>query len=41
LFHVLKQEEERQLQRELDGAQQRVHEALCDNINTQVRAPFH
>ena len=30
------QEEERQLQRELDAAQRRVHEALCDNINTQV-----
>lgn len=32
------QEEERQLQRELDGIQRRVHEALCDNINTQVAA---
>ncbi|PRW33977.1 Cysteinyl-tRNA synthetase isoform C [Chlorella sorokiniana] len=30
------EEEERQLQRELDGAQRRVHEALCDNINTQA-----
>ena len=28
--------EERALQRELDAAQRRVHEALCDNINTQV-----
>ena len=28
------QEEERTLQRELDAAQRRVHEALCDNVNT-------
>jgi hypothetical protein len=32
------EEEERALQRELDGVQRRVHEALCDNINTQVGA---
>lgn len=31
------QEEERKLQQELDAAQRRVHEALCDNINTQAR----
>lgn len=35
------QEEERQLQRELDAAQRRVHEALCDNINTQVGCTGH
>ena len=29
------QEEERVLQRELLAAQQRVHAALCDNVNTQ------
>ena len=34
-WHCL-QDEERQMQRELDAAQRRVHEALCDNINTQV-----
>lgn len=30
------EEEERGLAAELDSAQRRVHEALCDNINTQV-----
>ncbi len=28
--------EERALASEMDAAQRRVHEALCDNINTQV-----
>lgn len=32
------QEEERVLQSELAAAQRRVHESLCDNINTQVRS---
>lgn len=40
-FLVRKQEEERQLHRELDAAQRRVHEALCDNINTQVGCTGH
>ncbi|KAL4430549.1 hypothetical protein ABPG77_005789 [Micractinium sp. CCAP 211/92] len=30
------EEEEKKLQQELDATQRRVHEALCDNINTQV-----
>ena len=34
--HTRAQEEECVLQRELLAAQQRVHESLCDNVNTQA-----
>lgn len=41
LLRVPVQEEEKKLQQELDAAQRRVHEALCDNINTQACGPLH